>query len=376
MITSYEFIGAPNEPWHFSPANFGRINLLVGASSSGKTRFLNTLFNFSGSIAKGSPFRAGKWNIEVLSGSNRYQWHYDGGEKQGTKNVIQREILKLYDSKGNERIIIDRTPEQFKFLDNVLPKLQSDVPSVTLLKEEPLIQPLHHVFSHMQRRTFHDAGLSDAIALQNVPQEIINRLKEHSNLEQIWSQEFAVSAKIFLLEKFYPSIYQEALKFFIEVFPFIQEGKIRFVAGSHSPLPTGEQLPVFTIKEKGVERWIPLAELSSGMQKVFLIITDILTLPGDSIYIIDEYENSLGINAIDFLPSFLIDHAGNNQFFITTHHPYLINNMPMKTWRIFTRQGSNVQIRLGEDFEARFGRSKQKAFIQLINDPIYTEGVQ
>ena len=112
------------------------------------------------------------------------------------------------------------------------------------------------------------------------------------------------------------------------------------------------------------------------MQKVLLIITDILTLPGDCVYIIDEYENSLGINAIDFLPSFLIDHAGNNQFFITTHHPCLINNMPIKNWRIFSRQGSDVHIKVGEEFETRFGKSKQKAFIQLINDPIYTDGVR
>ena len=92
--------------------------------------------------------------------------------------MIQRELLKLIDLTGTEKIIIDRRPDEFKFQNNVLPKLQSDVPSVTLLKEEPLIQPLYHVFSHIQRRTFHDAGLRDAIALQSVPQEVISGLKE------------------------------------------------------------------------------------------------------------------------------------------------------------------------------------------------------
>ena len=376
MITSYEFIGASKEPWHFFPVSFGRVNLLVGASSSGKTRFLNSLFNFSSSISKGTPFRAGKWNVRISSGSNNYHWYYDGGDQQGSKNVIQRELLKLIDLTGTEKIIIDRRPDEFKFQNNVLPKLQSDVPSVTLLKEEPLIQPLYHVFSHIQRRTFHDAGLRDAIALQSVPQEVISGLKENGSLEQIWPLEFTVSAKMFLLEKFFPNLFQTALKFFAEIFPFIIEGKIQFLSGSHGPLPSGDQLPLLTIKEKGVDRWIPISELSSGMQKVLLIITDILTLPGDCVYIIDEYENSLGINAIDFLPSFLIDHAGNNQFFITTHHPCLINNMPIKNWRIFSRQGSDVHIKVGEEFETRFGKSKQKAFIQLINDPIYTDGVR
>ena len=111
-------------------------------------------------------------------------------------------------------------------------------------------------------------------------------------------------------------------------------------------------------------------------KKVLLIITDILTLPKGSIYLIDEYENSLGINAIDFLPSFLIDNGGNNQFFITTHHPYLINSMPIKHWRVFNRTGSSVSIKDGRDLEGKFGKSKQKAFIQLINDPFYSDGIQ
>jgi AAA15 family ATPase/GTPase len=107
------------------------------------------------------------------------------------------------------------------------------------------------------------------------------------------------------------------------------------------------------------------------MQKVLLIVTDVLTLPKGSIYIIDEYENSLGTNAIDFLPQFLTDHGENGQFFITTHHPYLINSMPMRTWKVFRRQGGKVSIKSGEEFEEKYGKSKQRAFIQLINDPFY-----
>ncbi len=110
------------------------------------------------------------------------------------------------------------------------------------------------------------------------------------------------------------------------------------------------------------------------MLKVLLIITDIIALPEESIYMIDEYENSLGINAIDFLPQLLIDHGGQNQYFITTHHPYLINNMPIKHWRIFNRKGSTVTVKSGIEFEERFGKSKQEGFIQLINDPFYYEG--
>ena len=61
------------------------------------------------------------------------------------------------------------------------------------------------------------------------------------------------------------------------------------------------KIRVFSIKEKAVNKLVGIHDLSSGMQKVLLLLTDIITLPGDWIYLVDEYENSLGINAINFL---------------------------------------------------------------------------
>jgi hypothetical protein len=102
-----------------------------------------------------------------------------------------------------------------------------------------------------------------------------------------------------------------------------------------------------------------------------VIISDIVSLPEGAIYIIDEYENSLGVNAIDFLPQFLLDYGEKVQFLITTHHPYLINSMPIKSWRVFHRKGSRVVIKNGAEFETKYGKSKQQAFVQLLNDPFY-----
>ena len=38
------------------------------------------------------------------------------------------------------------------------------------------------------------------------------------------------------------------------------------------------------------------------------------------VYLIDEYENSLGVNAINFFPSVLFEAASKSQFIITSHH--------------------------------------------------------
>ena len=135
-------------------------------------------------------------------------------------------------------------------------------------------------------------------------------------------------------------------------------------------------VPIFCIKEKNVDDWIRLDELSSGMQKVLLILTDFFSLPKGSIYMIDEYENSLGVGAIDFFPQVLEFEDYDAQIIITSHHPYLIKRIPIDNWFIVHRKGSNLQFSFGEELNQKFGLSTQDKYIQLINDPFYSEGIE
>ena len=359
MISSYYYNGRPFDEWEFQDAKLNGVNLLVGASGSGKTRYLNTIFNISSSIAKGQPFRSGHWKLTIKTDEYEYLWEYDGGENQIQKEIVARKRICSQEEFEN---LIDRTPDTFSFCGDKLPRLQRDRAGVTLLKEEGKIAPLYETFSKVQIRKFHDEGLRDALSLQDVSRELSNLSNSENGIHTLWRQQLTLSAKMFFLEKESPEKYNLAVETFQQVFPSIKKCDITM----QSP----GQVPIFFIKEKEVNRNIPVPELSSGMQKVLLIIADIITLPKGSIYIIDEYENSLGINAIDFLPEFLADYT-DIQFLITTHHPYLINNMPMKTWRVFHRNGSRVSIKDGKEFEERYGTSKQKAFVQLINDPFY-----
>jgi len=126
-----------------------------------------------------------------------------------------------------------------------------------------------------------------------------------------------------------------------------------------------------TFKERKVDQPYMLSDLSSGMQKVLLIIADVLLAKKHSVIMFDEYENSLGVNAIDFFPDLIADFGDELQFFVTSHHPYLINNMPISTWQVFHREGAEVTVRSGEILRGLYGESTQQAFIQLINDPFY-----
>lgn len=377
MISSYYYQGREVEDWDFEETELNNINLIVGASGSGKTRYLNTIFNVSSSIVQGQPFRAGYWRLTVRTEEYEYLWEYDGVKIDG-ENRIKRESVKRkhLDSQGEFESLIDRTPDSFVFCGIELPRLQHDRSGITLLKEEEKIDPLYETFSKVQIRKFHYDGLDDARALDYVPyvpKELLNLPNSESDgMRALWKQPLALSAKMFLLKEKFPQYYTLAVKTFEQVFPSIEECEVAILENPSVSIQAPGVVPVFLIKEKKITRQIPLHELSSGMQKVLLIIADIITLPKGSIYILDEYENSLGINAIDFLPDFLATHGTAIQFFITTHHPYLINSMPMKTWRVFHRNGSSVSVKAGTELEEKYGKSKQKVFVQLINDPFYS----
>ena len=61
------------------------------------------------------------------------------------------------------------------------------------------------------------------------------------------------------------------------------------------------------------------------------------------------------------------------QTIITTHHPYLINAMPIESWQIMSRKGSHVTISRGDTRKEIYEASSQEAFTQLLNDPLYSD---
>ena len=106
MISSFYYNGRPFDKWEFQDTKLNGVNLLVGASGSGKTRYLNSIFNISSSIVQGQPFRSGRWELIVKTDEYEYLWEYDGGENQVQREIVAR---KRIDSQEQFENLIDRT---------------------------------------------------------------------------------------------------------------------------------------------------------------------------------------------------------------------------------------------------------------------------
>ena len=79
------------------------------------------------------------------------------------------------------------------------------------------------------------------------------------------------------------------------------------------------------------------------------------------------FENSLGINCMPELTNFILDKSPDLQFILTSHHPYIINNLPWQTWQVVSRSGSSIKATKATDISALDTASSLDKFTQLIN---------
>lgn len=375
-ILSYEAQAGLKHGLHFSRIKFGRLNLIVGYSATGKTRLLNTIFNGARLVTIKNEFYIGAWDMTFEHAGKTYRWVIETGGNDDYNDdaaKVLKERVSVIEN-DEEKIVVNRDTETFTFDNKDLPKLSPRESSISILQDEELIHPLYEAMQCIVRRNFSGSDLEVEAGYQAVPQKFLQKVKKTKDKELLFSSGLNLSGKLHVLSLHFKGVYEQICKEFLSIFPFVSQVKLLDAEDFNYSHPG--VVPVFALKEKGIDSWIPLKEFSSGMRKVLLILTDIFTLPKEGgVYLIDEYENSLGINAINFFPSILLEADTPSQFILTSHHPYIIGNVPVKDWIILHRKGTEVSVKQGDELEEQFGKSRQQAFIQLINDPFYTEGI-
>lgn len=347
--------------WDIEEISLKRNNLLVGVSGSGKSRLLNSIWNVGNFISTDN-FRDGVWDIRFKIDEDVYHWTLHSETKDEKNTILSEQLTRSFNS--NEDIIFSRDENNITFMGDKLPKLPKEKTAIFMLKDEDVIAPVYEGFGKIYRRSFFGPDLMDACSIAEAPRNISDK----NSYQKLKYDLHFINLKLYFLHKYDKPKYETITSEFKSIFPAIEN-----ISFSETSPPNSRPgiYPVTTFTEKNIRAPIYLHDLSSGMQKVLMIISDIITLKDDSIYIIDEYENSLGLNAINFLPDFIGSYGKKIQFIITSHHPYLINKMPVDDWILFTRNGSNVKITSGESFREKYKESHQDMFMQLINDPLY-----
>ncbi len=384
-INSLSFFDTDTK-WNLSKVEFKSLTLLVGASGVGKTQILESILKLR-AIVKGKSISGTRWEIDftTLDGNN-FVWK--GAFEQIGKSIFR---IKSHDDKEeddnnpkinyeelylNNKRIIDRDTERIIFDGQKTVKLAQDKSVMNLLKEEDLISP---AFQGFQRIIF-----SDQVESKRRPQrsnfDLITKeriLQKYKTIESIRESDENIITKLYLAYNNAEEIMHSITERFIDIFPFVTEIKIaplEFEDGDNTPSMLRE-IPFIQIKEKNVEDWVVQPRISSGMYRTLMHLSELYLCSEGSIILIDEFENSLGVNCIDELTVDLQTSSHRNlQFIITSHHPYIINQINFKNWKLVTRKGSQVVTREANDL-IDFNKSKQQAFIQLTQLEEFTTGI-
>lgn len=377
-IIEYEYKDSQAPSWSFNNVFPSNVNLLVGDTATGKSRFLNTIFNL-GEFVKGKRPVSGQWKLTFEHKDKIYKWELISdrvGELSNKKVIIKQEDVWVKNGSKFESLI-KRNSESFLFGKSKMPKLSQSETAIGLLKEDEAIKPLYEAFSSIRHRRFSVDGANKVSQIDSInPKQFFPKNRtEKQILKELFDLDLGVSSTMFFIKKYSYTIFKKIVIAYRRFFPFIEDITVGDFSDIQSEVRLPGKSPVLFIREVGQKTSFAIVDMSSGMQKVFQILLDTYLLPDEGVYLIDEYENSLGVGAIDFFPEFILELDKDIQFFITSHHPYLINKIPVKDWFVFHRDGVNVQIQYGDALINKYGKSKQQAFIQLLNDPFYSRSL-
>ena len=354
-----------NTGWCIDNLSFCKLTLLVGASGVGKTQILRILMGLQ-NITNGHSISGWSWDIVFENQGVVYKWigDFSGASNDVDLSSNDNAIILREQVFVNERLIINRTESDIYFNGIKTPKLDSSRSILSLLKEEEQIKPISQAWNHLSIMTIDDSS-TRRVSVSAFLDIVRSNVKD---LQTIKSIQIPPIEKLYLLYKNKIAEFDTIVDSFKDIFPLVEtiDFEIKHI--------NKNDVPLIRLKERNVSKWIDQGDISSGMFRTLLQIIMVVLAEDGDVILIDEFENSLGINCIDSVADLVIHPDSDIQFVITSHHPYIINNIDYDNWKIVTRDGSKVSVHSSQELNIG-NHSKHDAFIQLIQTDAYKKGI-
>jgi predicted ATPase len=361
--------------WHLADVQFEDINLLVGLSGVGKTRILRSILKLK-SIANGNTLNGIKWSMDFLdSKGKQYNWSgefsvideiaEDNDDLKENKSTILSENLVC-----DNEVLIERKGNIIKYKNQDVPKLLPNKSAIYLLKEDPIDK----IVNEINKMLLYDHTYSMEIQESSFSYDKAKMLTEYKSTNDIFNSKLHMPAKLFWIFINDKVLFSKIEKIFCDIFPFIEGIRIDILDGADlsAATPFLNDVLFLQIKEKNIEKWIPQFKISSGMFNALMHLCELYLCAENSVILIDELENSLGINCLGPISDEIVDNTKNTQFIITSHHPTIINSIKYNSWKVVTRNANNVSV---SKYDVDTTESAHDPYVQLINSIQYNDGI-
>ncbi len=380
--------------WQLEEVEFGDFNLLVGLSGVGKTMILEALNKIDLVLDEGTAYGNGcQWEMTVDWQGATYCWSVEVDLRAGTSATTTTTlpgdqthngeprragppILKESITKDGSGHMVNRTADTFQFQGTDLPRLSSTESAISLLGDEDAIAPLRQALARFMYSRAPVWGRGFARYDPNVIKEAREQRPTIEDLRE--APGMTLLDKAYVLQEDHGVVFRQVMDAYTDIFPMVRDVCVR--PFSVLDMKTYMDYPMdwltFGIREDGVDDWITGDRLSMGMLRVLTHLFELALAPNGTVFLIDEIENSLGVNCLPQLMEQFMARADELQFILTSHHPYVINNVPKKWWKVVTRKGSTVTVRDASEIKALDTASSHDAFTLLMNAPEYEEGIR
>lgn len=339
------------------------VTLLVGLSGVGKTQILNAVeYSLNLAVDKDEPLRPYKVGIGVLVDDEEYEWFYEINKANENELIINEDnkyefvyekLVKnneiVFERKNLEVEVVgyDKVPQPKKS-ESLILQYSDDKNFEKLISGIRKLYPVEielAVRGGIRSESFSRLK-SKVIDTLNVSEEKVE-FKVFSHLP--------VAVKLYIVKNYYPDIYVKIFDAVKELFMEIEDIDVEEDAV--------REMYLVSIQVYGKK--LLQQDISKGMLKTIYYIVELFTMSEDSLVLIDEFENGLGVNCIDVLSELMLSERDDLQFIITSHHPKIINAIDKNKWKIIDREGSIVKN--SSSLSYGIGNSQHDAYFNLLN---------
>jgi len=338
------------------------ITLLVGLSGVGKTQILNAVeYSLKLAVDKDiilHPYRVG---IGLFIDNDRYEWFYEIGESGKDDLIINEEGRYEFLSEKllcDGEIIFERKDGKVSVIGyDKVPQPKKDESLILQYSEdlnfEKLISGIRKLYSVEMELAVRGGIKSEHFS--RLKAMAADTIENGENVQFKIFSHLPVAIKLYIAKKYYYDLY-------IKIFDAVKE---LFIEIEDIDVEEDSIREIYLVSIQVYGKKLLQHDISNGMLKTIYYIVELFTMPEDSLVLIDEFENGLGVNCIDLLSELMFSERKNLQYIITSHHPKIINAVDKDKWRIIDR--SNWIVNNSDSLDYGIGNSQHDAYFNLIN---------
>lgn len=342
-INFSEFLGESLE-WILPEVSLGRINLIVGKNSSGKSRLLSVIAGLANMLTGKNPkvYLNGNYHAVFSKGSLTYTYSIDiaDGEVKKEKLIRDEDVLLDRGAQGIGKIWAEKISQ---FLDFETPSDQLAAKARRDTIQHPFFEDLHNWAGLLRHYEFGTSlGRDRLLMVTDVLSSPVktNDFRDAADVIRLYNQAFAEHGKLF----------DDRILTDLRLLGYDCTDVGSEVADSSIvKMENGPPLVWLFVQERGLKAKTGQLQMSQGMFRAVSLVIHLnycvlQKLPRT--LLIDDIGEGLDFSRAKVFIALLIKHSEANglQLIMTSNDRFVMNGVPLEYWGVMTRTKSKVSL--------------------------------